>query len=352
MWFLKKRFLVIYLAALIFAVSSCQQLEYLQNSTTELNEANEYKIKEIKLTGAASLAEAELSGMTWFKEDLIILPQYPFDYGENTRGKIYKINKKRILDFIEGKNINPIEPVEIIIHGEGLTKFNKNGSGYEAITFIGNDVYLAIEFEENNEMNGYVVKGKINDEADEITLDSSTLTKINTQANINNLSDEAIFTFENQIFTIYEANGKNVNSKPVINKFDKNLKKLESVNFQNVEFRITDATIPRYDGKFWVINYMYSGDWEDLNPAEDEEIYKFRIGKSRKKFKGVERLLEFQISDSLIYRTETPPIQLELSQDGVGRNWEGISELKNYGFLIITDYYPKTILGFVEYKKK
>jgi len=338
---------------IIINTASCRLPENnFRNNKSELNEVNEYKIKEIKLSGAVSLAEAELSGLTWFGDELIILPQYPFNYGDNTIGKIYKINKARILDFIEGKNVSPIEPLEIIIHGDGLTKFNKNGSGYEAIAFIGNNVYLAIEFEENNKMSGYLVKGKINNEADEIVLDSSTLAKINTQANIHNLSDETIFTFENQIFTIYEANGKNVNANPVINKFDHTLNKLKSISFENVEFRITDATIPRNNGKFWVINYMYSGDWKDLNPAEDEEIYKFGIGKSHKKFIGVERLLEFQISDSSIYRTKTPPIQLELSQDGVGRNWEGISELKNYGFLIITDYYPRTILGFVEYQEK
>ncbi len=32
------------------------------------------------------------------------------------------------------------------------------------------------------------------------------------------------------------------------------------------------------------------------------------------------------------------------------RNWEGIVRLENRGFLLMTDKYPETLFGFVEYK--
>ena len=258
----------------------------------------------------------------------------------------------KFISYINGKNTSPIEPEKIKIIGEGLTKFNSPGSGFESIIFLGNDVYLTIESDEKSKMMGYIIKGKISNDSSEITLDSSTLINIKPQSDIHNLSEETIFSFGNQIFTLYEANGKNINTNPVAHRFDKNLKEYRSVNFENVEYRITDATIPSSDGKFWVINYMYSGDWQDFKPAEDEETKKFGIGNSHKNSLNIERLLEFQISDSFIYRTETPPVLIELSTDGKGRNWEGIVILEKYGFLLISDYFPRTIFGYLEFPHK
>jgi hypothetical protein len=41
-----------------------------------------------------------------------------------------------------------------------------------------------------------------------------------------------------------------------------------------------------------------------------------------------------------------PPIQMELTSDDA-RNWEGLVRLDERGFLIMTDKFPETILGFV-----
>ena len=46
-----------------------------------------------------------------------------------------------------------------------------------------------------------------------------------------------------------------------------------------------------------------------------------------------------------IVLTETPPIQLELGPES--RNWEGLVRLEDRGFLLMTDKFPGTILGFV-----
>ena len=40
------------------------------------------------------------------------------------------------------------------------------------------------------------------------------------------------------------------------------------------------------------------------------------------------------------------PVQLELPGEDA-RNWEGIVRLDDVGFLLVTDQYPQTILGFV-----
>jgi hypothetical protein len=63
----------------------------------------------------------------------------------------------------------------------------------------------------------------------------------------------------------------------------------------------------------------------------------------------VERVIEFQIQDDKIVRTNTPPINIKLSEISDSRNWEGIARLDNLGFLIVTDKFPGTILAFLSY---
>ena len=49
--------------------------------------------------------------------------------------------------------------------------------------------------------------------------------------------------------------------------------------------------------------------------------------------------------------TDTPPILLRLDAS-VGRNWEGIARLGDRGFLIATDKFPETLLGFVPHRRQ
>ena len=65
----------------------------------------------------------------------------------------------------------------------------------------------------------------------------------------------------------------------------------------------------------------------------------------------MERLLEFKIINNKIIRTETPPVNIELLKNGAGRNWEGLVKLGNYGFIIVSDYFPETILGYIHYER-
>jgi hypothetical protein len=57
--------------------------------------------------------------------------------------------------------------------------------------------------------------------------------------------------------------------------------------------------------------------------------------------------VEFRYTNAQISSTSRAPIQLELREDGRARNWEGLVRLDQRGFLLMTDKYPETILGFV-----
>ena len=81
----KKYFLKVLLLISFHVVASC--------TFSVINDAEEFKINEIKLIGEASLAEKEISGLTWLGDYLILLPQYPFNLDGNISGEIYKLYK-------------------------------------------------------------------------------------------------------------------------------------------------------------------------------------------------------------------------------------------------------------------
>jgi hypothetical protein len=167
---------------------------------------------------------------------------------------------------------------------------------------------------------------------------------------VGNLSDETILVTEGagedvEILTIYEANGEAVNPDPVAHRFSPDLAELAPVPFLNIEFRVTDATTVDEAGRFWAINYFFPGD-TDLAAAVDPLADEFGEGQTHLQSDVVERLVQLQVTPDGIVFTGEAPIQLQLLPEDA-RNWEGIVRLDDDGFLLVTDKFPETILGFV-----
>ena len=119
-----------------------------------------------------------------------------------------------------------------------------------------------------------------------------------------------------------------------------------TIPFPSIEYRITDATSLDEDARFWAINYFYPGE-EHLKPRTDPVVEKYGQGPTHAVSQAVERLVEFQWSDSAITLVDRPPVQfhswLKVSR-GTGRVSSGWT---SKGFLVITDTYPETILAFI-----
>jgi len=160
-----------------------------------------------------------------------------------------------------------------------------------------------------------------------------------------NKSDEALLVAGDHILTLHEANGAGVNDAPVAQRFHPNLEPAGSLPFPAVEYRITDATALDRDGRFWAINYYYPGEPE-LHSLQDSIANQYGRGATHTERDGVERVLEFELTEDRISLVDQPPIPLELLPDEL-RNWEGIARLDDRGFLLVTDKFPQTILGFV-----
>ena len=148
-------------------------------------------------------------------------------------------------------------------------------------------------------------------------------------------------------YVFYEANG-NLNPDSSVLVYNMGLSFVSSINIASLEYRITDATEVDSQNRFWVINYFYPGE-EFLKPEVDPLMEIFPEGISHQTSENVERLVELQYIANEINIISKPPIQLVLQSNGEGRNWEGIVRLDDYGFLLVTDKYPRTILGFIPY---
>ncbi|MCA9934046.1 MAG: hypothetical protein KC415_08995 [Anaerolineales bacterium] len=294
----------------------------------------------IPLHGSISANNSELSGLAWYGDTLILLPQYPNRLNNN----LYALSKADILAFLNGETTDALTPQPIPLLDDGVRNIH-NFEGYEAIAFLGDQVFATIESSPGIHMMGYLVNGRIAPDLSAITLNIPGAVEIAPQADISNYTDETVFIDGDTVMTLYEANGQNVNATPQAHRFDMALNEQPPLSFPNIEYRITDATAVDGNGRFWAINYNYPGDKLDI--AADPLAAQFGSGPTHAASSIVERLVEFQIGDNGITFSGTPPIQLALLENGDARNWEGIVRLDDRGFLLVTDKFPETILAFV-----
>ncbi|MEO0340416.1 MAG: hypothetical protein AAF242_14545 [Bacteroidota bacterium] len=320
----------------------------------------EIKPLEIELSGYLSNDVAEVSGMAWFKDKLILLPQYPEEKGE-----IYQISKKVLLKYLSklesGRDPRPLKPKPITFQSQ-YWKILDGYEGFEALTFDPNSgaCWLTIEFEpENTSPYSIIVKGRMGEDMkslviDPIPFESYQKQKILSQSKAPNMAEETLVLIpsskgqKDQILAIHEANG--LEGKGPINAtiLSKNFQELFTTEMPQIPFRITDATDMDADGRFWAINYFYDGD-RFMRVSKDIVLEQYGItkGASHQKNQFVERLIELQYKNDQIKFSDSKPIQLEL-ENGKARNWEGIVRLEDKGFLLVSDRFPRTMLIFVK----
>jgi hypothetical protein len=293
------------------------------------------------LTGPLADAKAEVSGLAWYEDNLVLLPQYPNFSDEGSDGFLYTLPKAEILAYLDGTSKTELEPKPIKLIAPGLADQIPNFQGFESIGFSGSKVFLTIEAGDGTDMQGYLISGTISADLSQLELDTKKLTSIPTQAVSENHTDESILVLEDRVVTFYEVIGEAIVADPVAHVFDFDLNSLGTIPMDNIEYRLTDTALSS-GNEFWGINYFFPGD-TDLLPSIDPiaDVY----GKSNAGFEHVERLVKFEYSEEGITLAKTAPISLVLTEDA--RNWEGLVMLDERGFLLATDKFPTTILGFV-----
>jgi hypothetical protein len=308
----------------------------------------EQPVSVIPLAGDLADSNAEVSGLAWYGQTLVLLPQYPDRFRSGGHGQVFVLPKSHVLAFLDGQSSEPLQPRAIPLLDASLVKGISGFEGYEAIAFFGEQVFVAIEARSGGRMLGYLARGHIATDLSRIELEAEPLAEVTAQTTLSNMAYETLLLSGNSLITMYEANGLNVNSEPVAYRFDLSLAPLDAIPFPNLEYRITDATDLDEANHFWAINYFWPGDAK-LEPAPDSLAARFGQGETHARFETVERLVQLSYTPSGISLTAAPPIQLQLIDDDHSRNWEGVVRLDERGFLLVTDKHPETILGFVPY---
>lgn len=305
----------------------------------------EYPVQMLPLGAPLDEADAEISGMAWYSDTLILLPQFPERYED----QLFGLPRANIVAHLENETATPLIPLPIAFDDGNLHNSIRGFEGYEAIAFVGNQIFVTIEVRLTaTTMTGYLVMGEVI-EQQSVRLNPNTLTELPAPAPLENYSDEAMTVWGDSLYTFYEANGATVNPGAMAHSFDlTTLAPQSSLALVPLEYRLTDATPADEAGNFWVINYLFPGDIPKLQPATDEFAEIYGLGDSHRRDLGVERLIQYQIHDSGIEPADTPPLYLRL-EPGTPRNWEGIAILEGHGFLLATDKFPSTLLGFVAY---
>lgn len=325
--------------------------EYSEESNSNLpNSATqtvplEQSIISIPLSGPVSESRSEISGMAWYGETLILLPQYPARFGQGD-GVLFGLLKQDILAYLDGSLTTPLSPIEIPLSAPGIEQL-QGYQGFEAIAFTGERVYLTIEAKPDK-MQGYLITGTVSPTLNEIRLDPATLITIPTPIQIDNMTDEAILITRDLLLTLYEANGILNNPAPMVHTFSLSGEPLGTLPMANLEYRLTDVTALDENNCFWAINYFYPGDTK-LTPDHDPLVEHYGEGTSHANSTAVERLVKFQYTTDGIFLSDTPPIPLQLLDDNQARNWEAIAQLDQRGLLIATDKFPHTIFAFVQF---
>ena len=340
--FMKKNYLIFVVISLLFACSTMQTIQ----KPEEPAQPEEVIVQEIILEGEISEPKAEISGLAWYGDYLILLPQYPHLFPSEYDGSLYAIPKAKIAEHLNEVPNAPIKPIPISLNAPGLKDMIDGYEGFEALAFYDNTVFFTVESEVESAM-GYLYKGTISDDMSTITIEVDNSVELPPRAPISNATDETILVTDTRVITMYEWNSSYLKNEPFAYVFDHSLNLVDSLSFPYVEYRITDATELDENDNFWAINYMWSGDYgENYKPA-DPVIATYGKGETHKQYKTVERLLEFHYSTQGISLVKQPPIQLKLIDDDNSRNWEGIVRYGDQGFIIVTDKFPSTILGFV-----
>ena len=326
----------------------------------------EQPVTPIPLTGPLTRRDAEVSGLAWYGDALIILPQYPdFSGRESTAaaevesdGLLFALSREEIVAFLDGVVAGPLEPRPIPLYAPGLEERIPGYQGYEAIALAdggnredGARVFFTIEAETDRPQ-AYLLAGEIAPDLSAVTVDVSRWAEIPSQSGLSNQSEEALVVVHtdietdtlNRVVTIHEANGLIPNPQPMAHIFRADLSVVGTLPFPNIEYRVTDATAVNEENRFWVINYFYPGD-HDLDTADDPLTKRYGQGATHARRRTVERLVELQYTETGIVLVERPPLTLELGEES--RNWEGIARLDGRGFLLMTDKFPSTILVFI-----
>jgi hypothetical protein len=292
-------------------------------------------VKLLPLSGDAARASQEFSGMAWRGATLLLMPEDP--------DHLYALPRAALADAVAADEPAALRPAEIPIENPEVFRELECFDGLEGLAVDGDRVWFVVEARCFCAMTAHVVSGRFEEDPPRIVLDAATV-EIPLAHQRCNMAVETMVFDGTRLVLLEEANGANLIAAPRASVLALETDAVSPMPLPAIEYRVTDATARDAEGRFWVSNYLWPGEYGLLQPGVDA----FSPGATEPIGPGrpVERLLELRVEAGRIVATNTPPIVLEGDPDSP-RNWEGLVRWGNEGFLLVTDAHPGTILGYV-----
>ncbi len=328
---------------LIFTFGCVQPEATVSPAESEAFQLAEQSVEVLPLSGPIPVPDAEISGMAWYEDTLVILPQYPERFAEGEVPQIFVLPKSTILEVLNGQS-DSLKPIAVPFSTPDFQALIPGFQGFEAIGFAGDRVFFTIEADTGTDTEGYLVRGQVAGDLQSFQIEADNLTRIPSQSGLGNMAEESLLVTETALLTFHEVNGEALNPFPVAHRFSFDLEFLGTVPFPHLEYRVTDATALDESGQFWMMNYFFADD-HLLKPETDPLRQSYGTGETHAGQETVERIIALRYDGDRITRIDQPPILLSLGNEG--RNWEAMVRLDDRGFLVMTDRFPETVLGFV-----
>lgn len=318
---------------------------------TEKKKVNEDYAYKLSLSEKVSDRNGEYSGLCWYEDDLVLLPQYPSYFRkESGRDLIFLASKEEIAKSIKKKGEYNLALKEVEVINNLTYKILPGYEGFEAICYDGEYFFLSIEYN-TSAGEGVVVKAKMSDNKRELTILNDEYIKVPLASDIFNASYESMFCDDNYLYLIYEGNGKRVNKRAVVKKIAKDFSSIEDITMDSIEYRITDVTTFDESGDGWAINYFWPGNYKSYHPEDDTISNEYLDINNIEQ--GIERIIPLTLTDNgVIYDKSREPIYIKREFQDYSNNWEGIVRYKDKGFLIITDKFPTTVFQYIKNNRK
>ena len=299
----------------------------------------------LKISGPMKNSDEEISGMDWYNDNLIILP-------ENLNGYAFAIKKSDLDLRINNSDTSAIKPKKINFNTPNYKKLIPGFDSFEAIAFRGYEVYLTIEIKFPDSMSCLIARGHIDAQTLDITIPEQNLTQINVPTYVDNMSYESLVVDKDRIIALFEANGDSLIKSPYAISINSSGNDIFKYQTSSINYRIADATRVDKNNRFWAINYFFPRDRGVLKPGDDILASKYGEGLTHSKSERVERLVEYKIHNKKVLITNNPPIEIKLEGEKTSRKWEAIARYEKKGFLLATDKYPKpyTLLAYLPTK--
>ncbi|MDC0882173.1 hypothetical protein OAQ12_04425 [Candidatus Marinimicrobia bacterium] len=288
----------------------------------------------LKIDGPMKNSDEEISGMDWYYDNLILLP-------ENLNGYAFVIKKTEIDSRINKIDTTAIRPQKIKFNTPDYKNTIPGFDSFESIAFRGYEVYVTIEIKFDDSMSCLLARGHIDEKSLEITIPEQTLMTLTVPSYVDNMSFESLIINKDRIIALFEANGDSLVEKPHALSINLSGNDIKKNTISSVNYRIADATKADGKNRFWAINYFFPGDKKTLKPGIDVLTTKYGSGLTHSLSQRVERLIEFKIINNKVMLTNSPPIEIKLEGKKTSRKWEAVARYENKGFLLATDKYPK-----------